>query len=205
MAGAYYIQGSAADERLLQATVPRHDAVFHLAATVGFAHVLADTIGTLVSAAASHWVFYVCAVHRKRVLFTSSSVCYGRAGPRASVAETDDGILGPTTTASWSYAYAKAAEEALAFACHREQQLPVIVTRLFNTVGPHQSAAAGFVFPRFIEQAVAHAPLTVHAPGTQTRTFCHVGDVVRGLAALMDCDRTSEARRRSRCSSSPAR
>jgi UDP-glucose 4-epimerase len=188
--GAYYIQGSVTDERLLEGTIPHHDAVFHLAATVGFANVMHDTVRTcLTSTIGSFEVFYFCSQHQKRILFTSTSACYGRACGRSVVRETDDGILGSPKTASWSYAYAKAADEALAFAYHRERQLPVIVARLFNTVGPYQSGEAGFVLPRFVQQALQHKPLQVHEPGTQTRTFCHVADTVRCLAKLMECDR----------------
>lgn len=186
----YYVQGDVRDRRVLGPLVAQADAVFHLAAVVGFAHVMGDMRQTvLTNTEGTAAVLLECQLWRKRVLLTSTSACYGRAtNGNHPVRETDDGVLGPPTTTSWSYAYAKAADECLAFAYHREHQVPVIVTRLFNTVGPRQSAEAGFVLPRFVQQALTGQPLTVYAPGTQTRTFGHVRDVVDGLARLMECD-----------------
>jgi len=187
---AMFVAGSVTDESLMDALIEKHDAVFHLASVVGFANVLRSTKRTiLTSTIGSGEVFHIAAKHRKRTLFTSTSAVYGRwANGGAPVKESEDVVLGPTSTASWSYAYAKATDEALAFAYAREERLPVIVCRVFNTVGPRQSAEAGFVLPRFVRQAVQDQPLTVHKPGTQTRTFCHVKDTVAALARLMECD-----------------
>lgn len=186
--GVYYVHGNVMDEKLIRAVVPRHDAVFHLASVCGFATVMREPVRTIQSGTlGAAWVFAVAAEHQKRVLFTSTSAVYGRNG--ASYAkETDDAHLGSTGTVSWSYAYTKALNECLAFSYATEDHLPVIVCRLFNTVGPRQSAEAGFVLPRFVRQALAGEPLTVHKPGSQARTFCHVKDTVGALAGLMECD-----------------
>jgi len=169
--------------------IPRHDGVFHLAAVVGFAKVMPHLVQTVTSTIASaQVVFQIAAKHQTRTLFTSTSAVYGR-GNGHPAKETDDSFVGPAPIQSWSYAYAKAAAECLAFAYIREALAPFIVTRVFNTVGPGQSAEAGFVLPRFCRQAVSGESLTVYAPGSQRRTFCHVADVVRGLVALMECDR----------------
>lgn len=186
--GVFHIYGSATNAQLLEALIPRHDGVFHLAATVGFANVMTHLVETIhCTTASAEAVFSLCARFRTRVVFTSTSAVYGR-GNGAPARESDDALVGPSPTQSWSYAYAKAAAEALAFAYHRESHLPVIVTRLFNTVGPGQSAGAGFVLPRFCQQALQDRPLTVYAPGTQSRTFAAVGDVVRALHRLMETD-----------------
>jgi len=102
------------------------------------------------------------------------------------LAEDDDRILGSTTTARWAYSTAKAVDEILAYAYHRERGLPTTVVRLFNTVGPRQSPAYGMVLPRLARQAVAGEPLTVYGDGTQSRCFCHVSDVVRALLGLLE-------------------
>src|SRR5262249_8896921 len=86
----------------------------------------------------------------------------------------------------WLYADSKAMDEFLALAYHQERQLDCVVVRLFNTVGPRQSGQYGMVIPRFVQAAVAGAPLEVHGDGTQTRSFCHVSDTVRALQGLMD-------------------
>jgi UDP-glucose 4-epimerase len=186
--GVFHIYGSAADPQLMTSLIPRHDGVFHLAAVVGFAKVmphLVQTVTETTSTAAT--VFSICAQTQTRMLFTSTSAVYGR-GNGHPAKETDDALVGPSPVQSWSYAYAKAAAECLAFSYVREAKAPFIVTRVFNTVGPGQSAEAGFVLPRFCRQAATGEALTVYAPGTQARTFCHVADVVRGLLDLMECD-----------------
>jgi UDP-glucose 4-epimerase len=186
--GVHHVYGSAADPVLMGRLIPRHDGVFHLAAVVGFAKVMPNLIGTVTGTLSSaQVVFQIASQTKTRTLFTSTSAVYGR-GNGLPAKETDDSFVGPSPVQSWSYAYAKAAAECLAFAYIREAQAPFIVTRVFNTVGPGQSAEAGFVLPRFCQQALLGEPLTVYAPGSQRRTFCHVDDVVRGLAELMECD-----------------
>jgi len=186
--GTHHVYGNVAERRLMTPLIQRHDGVFHLAAVVGFAKVMPNVIQTVTeTTATSQTVFAIASQTKTRTLFTSTSAVYGR-GNGHPAKETDDALVGPSPTQSWSYAYAKAAAECLAFAYHREAQAPIIVTRVFNTVGPGQSAEAGFVLPRFCKQALHGEPLTVYAPGTQRRTFCHVSDVVRALADLMTCD-----------------
>jgi UDP-glucose 4-epimerase len=189
--GTFHVYGSAANPELMQRLIPRHDGVFHLAAVVGFAKVMPQLVQTVTeTTTTATTVFQVAAAANVRTLFTSTSAVYGRGNGKPAK-ETDDALVGPSPVQSWSYAYAKAAAECLAFAYIREQQAPFIVTRVFNTVGPGQSAAAGFVFPRFCAQAAHGDPLTVYAPGTQRRTFAHVADVVRALIALMECDQAT--------------
>lgn len=173
----------------VQAAMTDCEAVCHLAAVVGFANVMADPINTILTNTTGTDNVLRCAADMNLpVLLTSTSAVYGRSTNGGHpVRETMDGLLGPTPTTSWSYAYAKACDEALAFAYHHQRGLPVVVARLFNTVGPYQSAEAGFVLPRFVRAALSGAPLEVHSPGSQMRTFVHVRDVCRALAALMTC------------------
>ena len=181
-----HVRGDVRDHRIVGPLVKSVDGVFHLAAIVGFANVMARMRETIVTNTAGT----ECVLHHAHmcgvpVLLTSTSACYGRSTNTAPVREDQDGILGPTQRTSWAYAYAKAVDEALAFAYHQDG-LPVCIARVFNTVGPGQSAEAGFVFPRFIEAAISGDPLIVHHPGTQARTFGHVADVARMLIALMN-------------------
>ena len=183
------VTGSVCNYELLNEHLARHDAVFHLAAVVGFANVMRDPIRTVETGMrGTQTVLQLAHQQHKRVLFTSTSAIYGRtADEQRPVVETDPCLLGPSSVRSWSYAYAKAAEECLALAYHQMHELPVVIVRLFNTVGPWQSASAGFVLPRFVQAALKDEPIEVHDDGQQSRTFAHVQDVVEGLAALMEC------------------
>lgn len=178
---------SVTDYSGMKAAMRECDGVFHLASVVGFANVMADAIRTVRTNTAGTDNILHCANERGiPVLITSTSAVYGKTvNGGAPVKESDPCLFGPTSTTSWSYAYAKAADECLALAYHRQHNTPVIVARLFNTVGPRQSGPAGFVLPRFAAAALSGYPLTVHAPGSQTRTFCHVRDTVLGLSSLM--------------------
>jgi UDP-glucose 4-epimerase len=118
------------------------------------------------------------------VLLTSSSEVYGKS-EKVPFAEGDDCVMGPTTTRRWAYACAKALDEFLALAHWHQARLPVVVARLFNTVGPRQTGRYGMVIPRFVAQALAGEPITVYGDGTQTRCFAHVADVVDALIRLL--------------------
>ena len=124
--------------------------------------------------------------YRKPVLLTSTSEVYGKS---TSVPFMEDGdrLEGPTTKHRWAYACAKALDEFLAMAYWKTSSLPVVVVRLFNTVGPRQTGQYGMVIPNFVRLALANQPLQVYGAGTQSRCFCHVADVVRGLISLMEC------------------
>jgi len=190
-AGAAFVQGNVMDFEVMTPLIQHHDAVFHLAAIVGFARVMQEPIRTIrTSINGTQIVLELCRKFNKRLLFSSTSAIYGRTADSARpVHESDPCKLGPPAVRSWCYAYAKAAEECLALAYHQERQVPVMIARLFNTVGPGQSAEAGFVLPRFVQAAICNQPLYVHSPGTQTRTFGHVKDVSEGLATMMECDK----------------
>ena len=125
---------------------------------------------------------------KKPVFITSTSEVYGK-GNDLPFREDGDLLLGPTTTGRWSYACSKALDEYLALAYWKERGLPVVIGRLFNTVGPRQTGRYGMVVPSFVRQALAGSPITVHGDGQQRRCFCHVKDVVRAMADLMDSEK----------------
>ena len=111
----------------------------------------------------------------------------GSKSQKESFSEDDDLLIGPPTHLRWSYACSKLMDEFLAMACAREQGLPVIIARLFNTVGPRQTGRYGMVLPRFIAAAKNEKPLRVFGDGKQTRCLCHVADVVEALTGLQNC------------------
>ena len=132
----------------------------------------------------------LCAQYHKKVLFTSSSEVYGKS-QKKSFSEDDDLILGSSSQRRWSYASVKITEEHLFLAYAKEADLPVVITRLFNTVGERQSAAYGMVLPSFVQRALAGQRLEVYGDGTQQRCFCYVKDVVESLAKLMSAEQAN--------------
>jgi UDP-glucose 4-epimerase len=122
---------------------------------------------------------------RKKVFLASTSEVYGR-NSKVPLNEEDNRIYGSTTVARWSYATTKALDEFLGLAYWKTKQLPVIVARFFNTVGPRQTGRYGMVIPRFVVQALRNEPITVYGDGKQTRNFTYVGDVVGCVTALID-------------------
>src|SRR5206468_1282728 len=130
----------------------------------------------------------VAAEHRVPVVVTSTSEVYGKS-PQPAFSEEDDLLIGPPHLGRWSYACSKLMDEFLALAYARERGLPVIIARLFNTVGPRQTGRYGMVLPRFIVAARAGRPLQVYGDGTQTRCFCNVADTVEALLRLQSCPR----------------
>jgi len=121
----------------------------------------------------------------KKVIITSTSEIYGKS-EKTPFKENDDRVLGPTTKNRWSYSSSKAIDEFLALAYHKQRKMAVVITRLFNTVGPRQTGQYGMVLPRFVVQALKGEPLTVYGDGNQTRCFAHVRDVVNALIVLAE-------------------
>lgn len=162
------------------------DAVFHLASAVGVRLVVENPVKTIETiVGGTETVLRAAARYRRPVLLTSTSEVYGKS-PKVPFAETDDTVMGPTTTRRWAYACAKALDEFHALAHWHQARLPVVVARLFNTVGPRQTGRYGMVVPRFVEQALNNQPITVYGDGNQTRCFAHVLDVVEALAKLIE-------------------
>ncbi|KAA3609047.1 MAG: NAD-dependent epimerase/dehydratase family protein [Planctomycetota bacterium] len=176
--------GSVLDRLSLEAAAEDCCGVFHLAAAVGVQRILARTRESLeVNLEGTRQVVELCRRRQLPLLFTSSSEVYGKAGD-ACLREDQELRLEPPSVARWSYAYAKAAGEAMVLNLHRETALPAVVVRLFNTVGPKQSGRYGMVLPRFWQAALQGEPLPVHGDGRQRRTFSAVKEVVASLLAL---------------------
>ncbi len=165
--------------------------VFHLAAAVGVDFVMQSPIRTIeTNLKATEAILEAAAPNQTPMLLPSSSEVYGKSS-REDFAETDDLLIGPPTLGRWSYACSKLMDEFLALAFHAERQLPVVVARIFNTVGPRQTGRYGMVLPRFIEAAKANEPLRVFGNGQQSRCFAHVNDTVEALRHLAKCDRAA--------------
>jgi len=178
--------GSVTEPGLVEECVKESQAVFHLASAVGVRLVVEQpvrTIETIVNG--TDVVLRASARYRRSVLLTSTSEVYGKS-EKIPFAEGDDCVMGPTHTRRWAYACAKALDEFLALAHWHETRLPVVIARLFNTVGPRQTGRYGMVIPRFVAQGLTGEPITVFGDGQQTRCFAHVFDVVGALMALME-------------------
>jgi len=172
--------------------VNKCDVVYHLAAAVGVRLIVERPVHTIVTnLEGTEIVLDHCARFGKRVLVASTSEVYGDPRTKEPFHEDDRRVYGPTTQKRWLYADSKAMDEYLALAYHQERNLDPVIARLFNTVGPRQSGQYGMVVPRFVQAAVAGAPLEIHGDGDQTRTFCHVHDTIRALRDLMDHPDTS--------------
>lgn len=179
--------GTICDDSLVHQLVQDCDVVFHLASAVGVRLIMdkpVETIETIVTG--TQVVLKNANLFRKPTLLTSTSEVYGKS---TSVPFTEDGdrLEGPTTKHRWAYACAKALDEFLAMAYWKSNGFPIVVVRLFNTVGPRQSGQYGMVVPNFVQRALAGEPLQVFGTGAQSRCFCHVADIVRGLISLMSC------------------
>jgi len=170
---------------IVEELVRRNDFVFHLAAVVGVKKVLKNPVNSiLINVEGTHNILKNCARFRKKVLLTSTSEIYGK-NENIPFSENADIIIGTTKKRRWSYACTKAIDEFLALAYFEEEKLPVIIVRLFNTVGPKQSAEYGMVIPKFVKQAITHKPITVFGTGEQTRCFIHIKDVVKVLLKII--------------------
>jgi UDP-glucose 4-epimerase len=163
------------------------DIIFHLAAAVGVMLIVDKPVHTIeTNVMGTEAVLKAALRYRAKVLVASSSEVYGK-GNQTPFHENDDIVLGPTSRSRWAYAASKMVDEFLALAYHREKDLPVVVFRLFNTVGPRQTGQYGMVIPRFVRQALAGEAITVYGDGGQTRCFLHVEDAVEAILALADC------------------
>jgi len=181
-----FVHGSVLDELAVDMLMHQCDVVVHLAAAVGVRLVVESPVRAIeTNVHCTEVVLAQADRQRKPVLIASTSEVYGKS---AALPFKEDGDLqmGATDKSRWAYACSKAIDEFLAMAYWRERGLPVIVVRLFNTVGPRQTGSYGMVVPTLVDQALAGAPLSVHGDGRQRRCFCHVADVVRALHGLLE-------------------
>ena len=180
-----YRIGSVTDAPLVAELVDRCDVTVHLAAAVGVRLIVEHPVRTIeTNVHGTEVVLRAVARKRKLVLLASTSEVYGK-GAKVPYTEDDDLVLGATKNSRWAYACSKALDEWLGFAYARERGVPVIIARLFNTVGPRQTGRYGMVLPTFAAQAVRGEPITVYGSGEQSRCFCHVDDVVEALRRLI--------------------
>jgi UDP-glucose 4-epimerase len=180
-----YTIDTVANEPLLAELIDRCDVVFHLAAAVGVKLIVEQPVHTIETNVHGTEVVLKHANKKKKlVVIASTSEVYGKSTD-VPFREGADLVLGPSIKHRWAYACSKLIDEFLALAYWKEKKLPVIIVRLFNTVGPRQTGRYGMVVPNLVGQALANKPLTVFGDGTQSRCFYHAGDVVRALAHLM--------------------
>ncbi|MBL8154840.1 MAG: GDP-mannose 4,6-dehydratase [Anaerolineae bacterium] len=172
--------------QVMDRLVSECDMIFHLAAAVGVERILKSPIATIeINIGGTEVVLQTARRYRRKVLLASTSEVYGK-GVRFPFHEDDDTLMGATIRSRWSYAASKAIDEFLALAYHKEADLPVVIFRLFNTVGPRQSGQYGMVLPRFVQAALSGATIRVYGDGQQQRCFCNVRDAVEGIFALAE-------------------
>jgi UDP-glucose 4-epimerase len=182
----HYTLDSVTNEPVVAELIDRCDIVVHLAAAVGVKLIVEQPVHTIETNVHGTEVVLKIASKKKRlVLIASTSEVYGKSVD-VPFHEDADLVLGATSKHRWAYACSKMIDEFLALAYWKERKLPVIVVRLFNTVGPRQTGQYGMVIPSLVRQALAGEPITVFGDGTQSRSFTYVGDVVRGMVALIN-------------------
>ena len=178
------IQSSVSDCADLPVLCAQASFIIHLAAAVGVELVVQSPVRTIETNLQETEVLLLSAsTSSTPVLLASTSEVYGKSS-KPSFTEDDDLLIGPPTLGRWSYACSKLMDEFLAMAYHHERKLPIIIARLFNTVGPRQTGRYGMVLPRFVEAALRNEPLIVFGNGDQTRCFCHVNDTVEAITRL---------------------
>lgn len=174
------------NDKLMEELVRETDHVYHMASAVGVRLIMEQPVKTIETIFhGTDVILKFCSRYRKHVLIPSTSEVYGK-GASVPFHEDDDLLTGATDKHRWAYACAKTLDEFLALAHFKETRLPVVVVRLFNTVGPRQTGQYGMVVPRFVQSAIRNEPIEVHGDGTQSRCFGHVADVVEGLYKLLD-------------------
>ena len=182
----HYTIDTVTNEPLLAELIDRCDTVIHLAAAVGVKLIVEQPVRTIeTNVHGTEVVLKIANKKKKLVLIASTSEVYGKSTV-VPFTEDADLVLGPTSKHRWAYACSKMIDEFLALAYWKERKLPVIIVRLFNTVGPRQTGQYGMVVPNFVQQALAGQPITVFGDGTQSRSFTYVGDVVRAVVALIN-------------------
>jgi len=185
----HYFLDSIENKQLLAELVDESEVIFHLAAAVGVRLIVESPVHTIeTNVNGTQFVLNAACKKRKLVFAASTSEVYGKNG-HVPFREDADLVLGPTTKGRWSYAASKALDEFLALSYWKEKKQPVVIARLFNTVGPRQTGRYGMVLPNFVAQALDGAPITVFGTGRQSRCFCDVSDAVEAILRLISTDR----------------
>jgi UDP-glucose 4-epimerase len=186
-----FVRDTIANGNAMKKLIQHCDMVYHLAAAVGVQLIADDPVHTIeTNIHGTEVVLEIANRFSKKILIASTSEVYGKS-EAVPFREDDDTVLGSTRFARWAYACSKMVDEFLALAYYQEYKLPVVIVRLFNTVGPRQTGRYGMVVPRFVEQALKDKPLKICGSGKQTRCFAYVGDVVDAMTSLMSCQRAA--------------
>lgn len=171
---------------IIDRLVSECDIIYHLAAAVGVQKIVSEPINTIeVNIGGTEILLQSARRYRKKVMIASTSEVYGK-GVKFPFEEDDDSLLGPTTRSRWAYAASKAIDEFLSLAYYKEVGLPVVIFRLFNTIGPRQQGQYGMVVPRFISWALSGEPIQVYGDGQQQRCFGNVYDIVDAICRLAE-------------------
>jgi len=185
----HYFFDSITNRQLLAELVDESDVIFHLAAAVGVRLIVESPVRTIETNVYGTQLVLDAASKKRKLVFTAStSEVYGKS-EKVPFREDADLVLGATTKGRWSYAASKALDEFLALSYWKEKKQPVIIARLFNTVGPRQTGRYGMVLPNFVRQALDGAPITIFGDGRQSRCFCDVRDTIEALLQLAATDR----------------
>jgi UDP-glucose 4-epimerase len=186
--GFTFTEGDIRDASLMASLVEKCGCIYHLAAAVGVKLIAERPVHTIeTNIGGTEVVLDMANKFAKKILIASSSEIYGKS-EAVPFDEDDDLVLGSTRFSRWSYACSKAIDEFLGLAFFQQYELPVVIARFFNTIGPRQTGQYGMVVPRFVQSALKNEPVTIYGTGKQSRCFCYVGDVVDAVIQLMDCD-----------------
>lgn len=181
----HYVIESISNPMVMDRLVSECDVIYHLAAVVGVELIVEDPAHVIeTNILGTHVVLQTAARYRKKILVASTSEVYGKSA-KIPFSEEDDRVLGATSKSRWAYAETKAIDEFLALAYAQKFELPVVICRFFNTVGPRQTGQYGMVIPRLVQQALRKESVTVYGDGSQSRCFCNVKDVIRAILTLM--------------------
>ncbi|MCF8127574.1 MAG: GDP-mannose 4,6-dehydratase [Deltaproteobacteria bacterium] len=174
------------NESVMNELIFKADHIYHLAAAVGVRNVMDHPVETLdTNVKGTEVVLRLANQFKKKVFIASTSEIYGKHVEH-DLSEEDNRVMGSVKKRRWAYACSKTLDEFQALAYFDEKKLPVLIGRLFNTVGPRQTGQYGMVLPNFVQSALLGKPITVYGDGTQSRSFAHVSDVVTAITKLMD-------------------
>ncbi len=183
-------EGDIRDKDLVEKLVSDSDLVLHMAAALGVKNIMDHTIESIDrNFTGSEVVLNAATNFDKRIIIASTSEIYGK-NPNQPLHEESDRVVGAPQKIRWTYADAKALEEAVAHTLHKTHGLKVTTVRFFNTVGPRQTGQYGMVVPRFVQSALKNEDITIYDDGSQSRVFCHVEDAVRAVIALSETEST---------------
>ena len=187
---AIIIEGDIRDKALVEKLVAESDITFHMAAALGVKNIMEHTLESIDrNFNGSEIVLHAATKYNKRLIIASTSEIYGK-NPNQPLNEESDRVVGAPQKIRWTYADAKALEEAVAHTLHKTQGLKVTTVRFFNTVGPRQTGQYGMVLPRFIKAALNNEDIVIYDDGSQSRVFCHVEDAVKAVLTLAETDST---------------